>query len=54
MRHGAEIELSGPALTPGERVSALAPSGELAAVLVVLPGRRARPLRVLGSVAGAR
>jgi tRNA pseudouridine55 synthase len=53
VRHGAEIELGGAALTPGERVSALGPSGELVAVLEVRPGRRARPLRVLHSVAGS-
>lgn len=51
VRHGAEIELRGPALTPGERVSALGLTGELVAVLAVRPGRRARPLKVLRSVA---
>jgi tRNA pseudouridine55 synthase len=52
--HGGEVELQGSALTPGERVSALAPDGDLVAVMEVQPGRRLRPLRVLRSLAATR
>jgi len=50
--HGGELEVQGSALTPGERVCALAPDGPLVAVMEVQPGRRLRSLRVLRSLAG--
>jgi tRNA pseudouridine55 synthase len=52
--HGGEVALQGSALTPGERVAALAPDGDLVAVMEVQPGRRLRPLRVLRSLAAPR
>jgi len=52
VQHGCEV--GAPArLGAGWRVAALEPSGELLAVMEVLPGRRLRPLRVLQSVAPA-
>ncbi len=47
--HGGEIPAPDPALAVGDRVAALEPGGGLLAVLEVRPGRRLRPLRVLGS-----
>ena len=52
VKNGGEVGAS-LALTPGGRVAALEPGGELLAVMEVLPGRRLRPLRVLQSVAPA-
>jgi tRNA pseudouridine55 synthase len=52
--HGGEVALQGSALTPGERVSALTPEGDLVAVMEVQPGRRLKPLRVLRSLAAPR
>jgi tRNA pseudouridine55 synthase len=50
VKHGCEV--GAPArLVAGARVAALEPSGELLAVMEVLPGRRLKPLRVLQSVA---
>jgi tRNA pseudouridine55 synthase len=51
VRHGGDVAVSGPPLTPGERLAALGPDGTLVAVLEVRPGRRLHPLRVLDSVA---
>jgi tRNA pseudouridine55 synthase len=47
VRHGGDVQAPEAALTPGSRVAALDPSGELLAVLEVRPGRRLQPLRVL-------
>jgi tRNA pseudouridine55 synthase len=47
VRHGADVRAPDAPLTPGTRVAALDPSGELLAVLEVRPGRRLQPLRVL-------
>jgi tRNA pseudouridine55 synthase len=52
--HGGEIGGPDTPLIPGTRVSALGSGGELIAVLEVRPGRRLRPLRVLGPLAPAR
>jgi tRNA pseudouridine55 synthase len=49
--HGGEVSGPEAPLTPGSRVSALEPGGELIAVLEAHPGRRLRPLRVLRSLA---
>ncbi len=52
VRHGGEIAIpQGMRLLVGERVSALGPGGELAAVMEVRANRQLRPLRVLGSIA---
>jgi tRNA pseudouridine55 synthase len=51
VRHGGDLAATGPPLTPGERLAALAPDGALVAVLEVQPGRRLHPLRVLDSPA---
>lgn len=45
--HGREIAAAGVRLEAGLRVAALAPAGDLLAVLEVRPGRRLVPLRVL-------
>jgi len=50
VKHGCEVGASAK-LAAGGRVAALEPSGELLAVMEVLPGRRLKPLRVLQSVA---
>jgi tRNA pseudouridine55 synthase len=47
VRSGGELAAADAPLRPGSLVSALAPGGELVAVLEVHPGRRLRPLRVL-------
>jgi len=49
VRHGAEIPAPEPPITPGTRLAALDPGGDLVAILEVRPGRRLRPLRVLRS-----
>jgi tRNA pseudouridine55 synthase len=49
--HGGEIRAPDAPITPGTRVCALDPRGELVAILEVRPGRVLRPLRVLRSVA---
>jgi len=54
VRHGGDVAVTGPPLTPGERVAGLAPDGALVAILEVRPGRRLHPLRVLGWLAPAR
>jgi tRNA pseudouridine55 synthase len=53
VRNGREIGAA-PQLSPGGRVAAVEPGGELLAVMQVLPGRRLQPLRVLQSVAPDR
>jgi tRNA pseudouridine55 synthase len=50
VKHGCEVGASAR-LAAGERVAALEPSGDLLAIMEVLPGRRLKPLRVLQSVA---
>ena len=50
VKHGCEVGASAQ-LAAGGRVAAVEPSGELLAVMEVLPGRRLKPLRVLQSVA---
>jgi tRNA pseudouridine55 synthase len=50
VKHGCEVGASAK-LAAGGRVAALEPSGELLAVMEVLPGRRLKPLRVLQSLA---
>jgi tRNA U55 pseudouridine synthase TruB len=50
VKHGCEVGASAQ-LAAGGRVAALEASGELLAVMEVLPGRRLKPLRVLQSVA---
>ena len=47
VRHGGDVEAPDPALALGSKVAALAPGGELLAVLEMVPGRRLHPLRVL-------
>jgi tRNA pseudouridine55 synthase len=54
VRHGAEIPAPDPPLVAGTRLAALDAAGELVAILEVRPGRRLRPLRVLGARAGAQ
>jgi tRNA pseudouridine55 synthase len=51
VKHGGEVSGPGTPISPGTRVSALGPGGELVAVLEARPGRRLHPLRVLRSVA---
>ncbi len=51
VRHGAAVRAPDASLTPGTRVAALDPSGELLAVLEVRPGRHLQPLRVLSVAA---
>jgi tRNA pseudouridine55 synthase len=45
---GNEIEAHGPPRPPGTRMAAHDESGEVIAILELRPGRRLRPLRVLG------
>jgi len=53
LRHGGDVEAPDPSLTPGSRLAALEPGGELLAVLEATPGRRLHPLRVLAVAPGA-
>ncbi len=52
--HGEELPAPRMAQSPGTRVAAVEPGGELLAVLQLLPGRRLQPLRVLRSLAPRR
>ena len=49
VRHGGDVEAPDPALVLGSKLVALAPGGELVAVLETVPGRRLHPLRVLSA-----
>jgi len=49
VRHGGDVEAPDASLALGSKLAALAPGGELLAVLETIPGRRLHPLRVLGA-----
>lgn len=54
VRNGGSLVAGGPPRSPGHRVAAIDPAGELVAILEVAEDRRLKPLRVLGHLAGAR
>ncbi len=54
VRNGAQLVSGGAPRTPGDRLAALDPTGELVAVMEVARDRRIKPLRVVGHLAGGR
>lgn len=54
LRQGGEIPAPDSAITPGTRLAALEPGGDLLAIVEARPGRRLQPLRVLGGPGGRR
>jgi tRNA pseudouridine55 synthase len=54
LRRGGEIPAAGPPHPPGTRMAAHDESGRVVAIVEAAPGRRIRPVRVIGVFAGAR
>ncbi len=54
VRNGGALVAGGTPRTPGDRLAAIDPTGELVAILEAAPDRRLRPVRVLGQVAARR
>ena len=54
LQRGNEIVATGPPHPPGSRIAAHDEDGQVVAIVEVRPGRRIRPVRVLGPFAGGR
>lgn len=54
LQRGNEIEVPGSPLEPGSRMAAHDGSGRVVAIVEAKPGRRIRPVRVIGPFAGDR
>lgn len=54
LRQGGEIPAPNEPITPGTRLAALEPGGDLLAIVEARPGRRLQPVRVLATPGGRR